>query len=172
MGASASLATAQQDGAATRANDNAATRNADPADAVLDRMLRQDARRQREQNGQGNAQDSARSGQQDRTTGNGDRAVSPNTQAQRLVPEGTFVVDRPGRVTEGVGGNLEFVFDADGQTTAGAGDPPMVLVPNLNLQAMERAWTADKDRRFRITGRVTEYRGRNHLQLDKVIVLN
>ncbi|MEL7237871.1 MAG: hypothetical protein AAGK78_03345 [Planctomycetota bacterium] len=142
------------------------TRAADPADAVLDRLLQESATE-----AEGERLEARRTVDYDRTTGRGDLAVAPNTTPQRLLPEGSFVVDRPGRVRETTGGNLEFVFDADGQTTDSAGDPPMVLVPNLNLQALEGAWNADTNRRFRITGRVTEYRGRNHLVLEKVVVL-
>ena len=170
--ATAAVATvaAAQDSATTRGTTTrgAATRQADPADRVLDRMLRDNATRDA---GQDRELDRDPSGRQfDRSTGTGDQAVAPDTRAQRLLPEGSFVVDRPGRVVESGAGALEFVFDADGQGQA-AGDPPMLLLPNLNLQALEKAWNADQDRRFRITGRVTEYRGRNHLVLEKVVVL-
>lgn len=108
----------------------------------------------------------------DRTSGDGDQVVAPDTPETRLAREGSYVVDRVGRVLPSRDGSgLEFVFDADGQTAAAAVDPPMLLVPNLNLMAVERALEASQDRRFRVTGRVTEYRGRNYLMLEKVIFL-
>ena len=47
----------------------------------------------------------------------------------------------------------------------------MLLIPNLNLMAVERTLEAGASRRFRVTGRVTEYRGRTYLLLEKVIFL-
>jgi hypothetical protein len=84
--------------------------------------------------------------------------------------EGTFVVDRMGRLSKsGDGRNWEFTFESDGVTMS---DPPVVLIPNLKLMAMEDAVAAaNLDLRFRVTGMLTEYRGRNHLMLEKVVVV-
>ncbi len=147
----------------------ATTQTQDPADTVLDRLL------ERERPATGG--EAARTlsgedyaGRQDLASGRGPAAVAPNTPPQRLVREGTYVIDRVGRVRHTNDG-LEFVFASDGVEPAAAGDPPMVLVPNLSLMAVESALRDDPDRRFRVTGRVTEYRGRNHLMLEKVVVL-
>jgi hypothetical protein len=62
----------------------------------------------------------------------------------------------------------EFAFDADGQAMQ---DPPMRVLPNLKLMVMEEAIErAGSDVRFRVSGTLTEYRGRNYLLLEKVIV--
>jgi hypothetical protein len=51
-------------------------------------------------------------------------------------------------------------------------DPPLVVLPNLKLMAMENAVTgSSRDLRFRISGTVTEYKGRNYILLDKVVVV-
>jgi hypothetical protein len=64
---------------------------------------------------------------------------------------------------------MEFSFEADGETLR---DPPLIVLPNLKLMAMENAVQASRrDLRFRITGMVTEYRGRNYILLEKVVVV-
>jgi hypothetical protein len=96
--------------------------------------------------------------------------VSPGSPATAVLREGTLVVDRVGRLTRSPdGAQVEFVFDADGQRM---GDPPVVILPNLKLMAMEQAAAGvNRDLRFRITGMVTEYRSRNYVLLDKVVVM-
>ena len=80
------------------------------------------------------------------------------------------VRDRTGRLTRSPDGQLmEFTFDSDGQSLQ---DPPMVILPNLKLMAMENAVSgSSRDLRFRITGQVTEYKGRNYILLEKVVVV-
>ena len=151
------------------------TTRSDPADAVLDRLL--DQPRPATDPATSPASDRTLSpggfaGATDASSGNGADAIAPDTAPQKLVREGTYVVDRVGFARRGTDGQgVEFVFASDGTTATSAGDPPMVLVPNLNLMALESAAASEPDRRFRVTGRVTEYRGRNHLLLDKVVVL-
>ena len=141
----------------------------DPADAALDRLLNDPATRA----AAGRVLDAdSGAGALDSASGGGPLAVAPDTPPQRLLREGTFVVDRVGRAVVDDAGAATFVFAADTARGAAAGDPPMRLVPNLNLQALESALGSDPARRFRVTGRVTEYRGRNHLILDKVVVLD
>jgi len=84
--------------------------------------------------------------------------------------EGTFVVDRMGRLSRSADGRTwEFAFESDGVALS---DPPVVLIPNLKLMSMEDAISAaNQDLRFRVTGMLTEYRGRNHLMLEKVVVV-
>jgi hypothetical protein len=96
-------------------------------------------------------------------------AVAPNTPAVALQREGTFIFDRVGRLTHSADGSqAEFTFEADGKTLK---DPPVVILPNLKLMTMEDAVKAtNRDLRFRVTGMLTEYRGRNYLLLEKVLV--
>lgn len=154
------------------ANETPTTgRSEDPADAVLDRLLpgnQSPATRDARPNGDFNPGDFA--GALDVTSG--PAAIAPDVRPQRLLREGTFVIDRPGRVRRVDSGELEFLFRADGSTSASAGDPPMLLVPNLNLMAVESAVRRNPEQAFRVTGRVTEYRGRNHLILEKVVLIN
>jgi len=104
----------------------------------------------------------------DKTSGAG--AVAPGTPAQTVMREGSYLVDRIGRMTRSADGQqLEFAFDADGKALK---DPPVVLLPNLKLMAMETAVKGStRDLRFRITGVVTEYNGRNYVLLEKVVVV-
>ena len=100
----------------------------------------------------------------------GQAAVAPAAPKVNLIREGSFIVDRAGRLTKSADGqNMEFTFDSDGTTLQ---DPPLVILPNLNLMSMEDAVTAgSKDLKFRVTGVITEYHGRNYILLDKVVVV-
>lgn len=103
----------------------------------------------------------------DKTSGAG--AVAPGAPAVTVLREGTYLVDRTGRLSHSADGQqAEFIFDSDGQALR---DPPVILLPNLKLMTMENAVSASRDMRFRITGMVTEYRGRNYVLLDKVVVV-
>jgi hypothetical protein len=103
----------------------------------------------------------------DKTSGKG--AVAPNTPTAALQREGTFIFDRVGRLTRSADGSqAEFTFEADGKTMK---DPPVIILPNLKLMTMEDVVkTTNRDLRFRVTGMLTEYRGRNYLLLEKVLV--
>jgi hypothetical protein len=87
-----------------------------------------------------------------------------------ILREGTDLVDRVGRLQKGSEGDQEeFVFEADGRALR---DPPVVILPNLKLMSMETAVSnSSHDLRFRITGTVTEYHGRNYILLEKVVVV-
>ena len=104
----------------------------------------------------------------DKTTGPG--SVAPRAPTLTVVREGTPIVNRVGRLTVGAdGAPSEFVFESDGQALR---DPPLIVLPNLKLQIMEDAARNNtREPRFRVSGVVTEYRGRNHLLLEKVSVL-
>jgi hypothetical protein len=104
----------------------------------------------------------------DATSGKG--AVAPTAPQITVVREGSFLVDRTGRLQRSADGQqMEFHFDTDGKTLK---DPPVVVLPNLKLMQMENAVTgSSRDLRFRITGMVTEYRGRNYVLLEKVVVV-
>jgi len=102
----------------------------------------------------------------------GDAAVKPHAPVVTVMREGTPLVNRVGRLTltsTPEGARAEFTFEADGQALR---DPPLILLPNLRLMAMEDAVrAASRDLRFRVSGVVTEYRGRNYLLLEKVTVV-
>jgi len=100
----------------------------------------------------------------------GKAAVAPNAPQLNVLREGTYVVDRVGRLTRSHDGQTaEFTFDADGKALK---DPPMIILPNLKLMQMENAVQgSSRDLKFRITGMVTEYKGRNHVLLEKAVVV-
>jgi hypothetical protein len=104
----------------------------------------------------------------DRKTGEG--AAKPGAPALTTQREGTYIVDRLGRLTRAADGkSFEFSFDSD---RAVLRDPPVIILPGNKLAAMENAVTgASRDSRFRITGTLTEYRGRNYIFLDKAVVV-
>lgn len=104
----------------------------------------------------------------DATTGKA--AIAPGAPQLNLVREGTLVTDRTGRLTRSADGlTAEFSFDSDGKALK---DPPMIILPNLKLMQMESAVQgSSRDLRFRITGVVTEYKGRNYVLLEKVVVV-
>jgi hypothetical protein len=97
----------------------------------------------------------------------GPNAIPPDASTGAVMREGTFIVDRVGRLTRSTEGRqMEFTFDADGRNMT---DPPVILLPNQNLMKMEAAVSGNRqDLRFRITGEVTEYNGRNYVLLQKV----
>jgi hypothetical protein len=99
----------------------------------------------------------------------GPPAVKPNAPSVGTLREGTLLVDRPGRLVKSAdGAQAQYVFEADGKAMK---DPPMTILPNIQLMAMENAVSgANRDLRFRVTGTVTEYRGKNYLLLMKVQV--
>ena len=48
---------------------------------------------------------------------------------------------------------------------------PVLILPNQKLQQMEdTVKSVNRDLAFRITGMVTEYRGRNYILLEKVLI--
>ena len=105
----------------------------------------------------------------DRTTGKG--AVAPNAPSIPVLREGSFIVDRIARLTHSVdGAQAELSFESDGKAMK---DPPMVLLPNQNLQRMEDSVKGlNRDLKFRVTGMITEYRGRNYVLLEKVMIVS
>ena len=104
----------------------------------------------------------------DRTSGGG--AVLPGAPQVAVMREGTFLPERVGRLTRSPDGSqAEFTFDSDGRALR---DPPLVILPSLKLMAMENAVAgSSRDLKFRISGTITEYRGRNYILLEKVVVI-
>jgi hypothetical protein len=104
----------------------------------------------------------------DATTGK--NAVAPMAPQLNLVREGSYIVDRTGRLTRSSTGQPpELTFDSDGKALQ---DPPMIILPNLMLMRMEKAVSDNaRDLRFKVTGMVTEYNGRNYILLEKVVVV-
>lgn len=105
----------------------------------------------------------------DASTGAG--AVAPNAPQMNVIREGSYIVDRLGRLAQSTGGQgWEFVFEADGQALR---DPPVVVLPNLKLMLMEdQIKETRRSLKFRVSGMVTEYRGRNYVLLEKVVVVS
>jgi len=97
-------------------------------------------------------------------------AVAPGAPTLNVLREGTYLADRVGRLNRtSDGSQAELTFDSDGKAMK---DPPVLILPNLKLMAMENAVIGtNRDLRFRITGVVTEYRGRNYVLLEKVVVV-
>lgn len=101
----------------------------------------------------------------------GTAAVAPGAPTVTVMREGTDIVNRIGRLTRSADGQQwEFTFESDGRTML---DPPVIILPNLNLMKMESTTGGGmtRDLRFRVTGEVTEYRGRNYILLRKVMVV-
>jgi hypothetical protein len=105
----------------------------------------------------------------DKTTGAA--AVAPGAQPLNVLREGSYIVDRTGRLTRGADGqSWEFTLEADNQAMK---DPPLVVLPNLKLMLMEdQIKETRRDLKFRVTGMITEYRGRNYVMFVKFIVLS
>ena len=137
-----------------------------PADQMLGQMLRQSA--PGNESGKTLQPSSTDRPAIDKTSGS--RATAPGAPSVGVMREGTYVVDRVGRLTHATEKTeSEFTFESDGRALR---DPPVVILPNLKLMQMENAVQAsNRDLRFRITGMVTEYRGRNYVLLDKVVVV-
>src|SRR5215203_400079 len=65
----------------------------------------------------------------DRTTGGA--AVAPGAEQMPVIREGSYIVDRTGRLTKSADGQqFEFNFESDGRVMK---DPPVVILPNLKL---------------------------------------
>jgi hypothetical protein len=80
-----------------------------------------------------------------------------------LLPEGEVLVRRRARLVRQAGGEWAVVFDT-GPEQEPAFDRPLVLTPSLTLQRMQ-AWAGrlGDTVTLEISGRITQYRGRNYL---------
>jgi len=89
----------------------------------------------------------------------GDRDRAEANEA--VLPEGTRIVLRRGRLRRTPGGGFLFVFDAD---ASGLADPPMQLIPCMLLENMEQVAMGRDDRSaILLTGTVFLFDGRNYL---------
>jgi hypothetical protein len=97
-------------------------------------------------------------------------AVAPGPASTNIIREKSWIMDRAARMQRSQDGQYEeLVFDADGSAMQ---DPPLIILPNLKLQAVEAAEASGNgDPRFIVTGTVTEYRGKNYILLQKVVVM-
>jgi hypothetical protein len=104
-----------------------------------------------------------------RDSSSGSGAVKPDAPTANLHREGTFVIDSVARLTHTQSGQSELTFESDGKSLK---DAPMIILPNLKLMQMEDSVSgANRDLKFRVTGMVTEYRGRNYIMLEKAVVV-
>ncbi len=87
--------------------------------------------------------------------------------ASKLLPDGSRIVDRPGRLTR-EGSYFTFSFESRGQ---GAPEMPIRLLPNRLLEDMESVSAGgSKSMIFVVSGEVTEYRGVNYLLVQMLLV--
>jgi hypothetical protein len=91
--------------------------------------------------------------------------VPPPPPALSGIPEGTFLPDQVGRLIHSKDGRqIEFVFEKDGK------EVEVPILSNLELMRLENAVAEDGwGVRFRASGRVTEYMGKNYLLIDHAI---
>jgi hypothetical protein len=113
------------------------------------------------------ASSSADSPRRDSTSGSG--ALPPNAPVLTMLPEQAQIFDRVCRLGPCPDGlHQQLTFDADGSTLL---DPPLIVLPNLKLADLEKAAGDQHNARIRATGMVTEYRGRNYILLQKIVVM-
>lgn len=90
--------------------------------------------------------------------------VAPRTPSVALKREGDIIVERVGRLHP-VAGGFEFRFESDRRQLS---DPPMTILPSQRLADMEGVLNrSGGDLRFKVTGLVTQYRGKNYLLIEK-----
>jgi hypothetical protein len=104
----------------------------------------------------------------DRTSGTA--AVAPGAPRMTVLRENSPITDRLCRLAPTPDGQQQqLVLDSDG---AALEDPPLIVLPNLKLMSMEDAAKgAEREQRFRVSGILTEYRGRNYILMDKVVLV-
>lgn len=104
--------------------------------------------------------------QTDLASGSG--ALPPKAPAVMVLPERSQIFDRVCRLSRSADGmHEELTLESDGTALQ---DPPLIVLPNLKLMSLEGA-SGDPTARFRVTGMITEYRGRNYILLQKVVVM-
>ncbi len=96
--------------------------------------------------------------------GRAETAARMASAGRPLLLEGTFLVERPGRLVMEEG-RAKFVFHVDGTSPEPC---TMQLLENQLLETLEREATAGFSE-FIISAEVTRYRGSNYLLLRKVL---
>lgn len=92
-------------------------------------------------------------------------AIAP--PSERLLPDGSRLVDRPGRLTRD-GDHFVYSFESRSE---GATERPIRLLPNRLLEDMEMySENGLKPIVFIVSGEVTEYHGQNYLLIQKLLV--
>lgn len=92
-------------------------------------------------------------------------AIAP--PSERLLPDGSRLVDRPGRLTRD-GDHFVYSFESRSE---GATERPIRLLPNRLLEDMEMySENGLKPIVFIVSGEVTEYHGQNYLMIQKLLV--
>jgi len=96
--------------------------------------------------------------------------TASTTGKANRIREGEFIWNRTGRLAKDEKtGNWYFSFESDGKNMQ---DPPMDLIPSKFLMAMEDASGAGtQPLRFKVSGQVTEYRGKNYLWVQHMEIL-
>jgi hypothetical protein len=87
------------------------------------------------------------------------------------LPEGSFLIERPGRLLDGpggAGGRKIFVPTAEDRV---AGEGPMLVLPSATLERLELALTGSPDgAAVRVSGEVFVYHGRSHLLMTSYLL--
>ena len=79
--------------------------------------------------------------------------------------DGTLLGNLVGRIAHEKNGAPAFVFEAGGKMLR------MQILPNTMLERMEATAESNSSTRFRVTGRVTDYRGLNHILIQEAVVV-
>ncbi|MBN1346188.1 MAG: hypothetical protein JXQ73_26100 [Phycisphaerae bacterium] len=96
-------------------------------------------------------------------------SVNPTAVDRPLHPDGAMLIDRVGRLVRR-SDKWVFVFESEGKVLR---EPPMELLPNRDLVTMEiTSANGTRPVKFKVSGEVTEYRGKNFLLLRNVLVVH
>lgn len=91
----------------------------------------------------------------------------PTGLAPAGLPEGSFLIERPGNIIPGPNGRKIFVPAKEGRV---AGEGPMLILPNAALERLEIPMGKSQDAPFRVSGEVFVYHGRRHLLLSSFLI--
>jgi hypothetical protein len=93
--------------------------------------------------------------------------AAPNVPQTQPMAQGNAITNRIGRLVRDAKTGVELIaFDADGRAMA---DPPMGVLPCKYLAVIEDGTDyGNKPLKFRVSGEVTTYRGKNYLYLKFV----
>jgi hypothetical protein len=91
--------------------------------------------------------------------------IEPSVETRAARREGQLIRQRVGRLVRDEAQGPVFALEADGTSLQ---DPPLGILAGEELEKMEEAVKkASRDLRFRITGTVTTYRGRNYILIER-----